>query len=256
MIPSEFQWEGVLEDFYKIDYRNSVKVGEGFRCKRNLESKESIYDCVMKIYTKNKIKFNLMRGVSVSANAYYSFIANDIEGVQKLVDYLEDEDNVYLVYQNTPQKSQTLKTFIYNKYAKKIQLGHQKISYENVSLELFKKVTTTLLELFNHGISNKSLTSENIIIDESLKPLLVKFQFSDISSSEYTKEWTILMNQLGLLLFELWMGHSLDNIRDLQFYLSSNEDIEIPDVIRDFLEKSLGNSLQEQEFYDLLEKLY
>lgn len=251
----------LLEDCYKINTKDcSWRTPQDLKCKKILKNEswreKGNYDCVMKIYDKKNLKFNNMRKVSVSTDAYYSFVANDIEGVQKLVDYLEDDDNVYLVYQNTPDKSQNLKTFIAKKYAKKILVDGKKVPYENVSIEVFRKITITLLELFNHGIVNKSLTPENIAIDSSFKPLLINFKFSNIPENEHKKEWESLMNQIGLLLFELWMGHSLEDVKDLQFFLSSNEDIAIPDPISEFLQKTLNGSIKHTDFYKLFDKFF
>ncbi len=37
-----------------------------------------------------------MRNVEVASEAYYNFVANDIEGIHQLVDYLESENHVFL----------------------------------------------------------------------------------------------------------------------------------------------------------------
>ncbi len=53
----------------------------------------------MKIIPKKDIiSTNNMRNVEVASEAYYNFVANDIEGIHQLVDYLESENHVFFVY--------------------------------------------------------------------------------------------------------------------------------------------------------------
>ncbi len=50
-----------------------------------------------------------MRNVEVASEAYYNFVANDIEGIHQLVDYLESENHVFFVYYISNGRTITLR---------------------------------------------------------------------------------------------------------------------------------------------------
>ncbi len=81
---------------------------------------------LMKIIPKKDIiSTNNMRNVEVASEAYYNFVANDIEGIHQLVDYLESENHVFFVYYISNGRTITLQKLIETKYGMKI--GPQKI---------------------------------------------------------------------------------------------------------------------------------
>ncbi len=94
------------------------------RCQK--VSKGEYGNRLMKIIPKKDIiSTNNMRNVEVASEAYYNFVANDIEGIHQLVDYLESENHVFFVYYISNGRTITLQKLIETKYGMKI--GPQKI---------------------------------------------------------------------------------------------------------------------------------
>ncbi len=105
---------------------------------------------LMKIIPKKDIiSTNNMRNVEVASEAYYNFVANDIEGIHQLVDYLESENHVFFVYYISNGRTITLQKLIETKYGMKI--GPQK-DYGITVLNIFKTVVISSIEMYNHGI--------------------------------------------------------------------------------------------------------
>lgn len=241
----------VLCHYYKLG--SLILETQEERVYRCTSQRRSPGSCVIRICSRRGLEFNSLRGVSVPDDAFCSFVANDIEGVQRLVDYLEDDDCVYLVYSAPCEYS--LRQFIAENYARQVSVNSETQSYESVILRLFRGVSTTVIELFNHGVHLKNLTVENIALDTQLLPVLVNSRFSRVKDEE--KEWLSLMKTIGLFLFELWIGHSLSpsETGDLDFFLASNDDIDIPENIAGFLRVTIHGKIGRTSFMESLENL-
>ncbi len=80
---------------------------------------------LMKIIPKKDIiSTNNMRNVELLLKHIIILLANDIEGIHQLVDYLESENHVFFVYYISNGRTITLQKLIETKYGMKI--GPQK----------------------------------------------------------------------------------------------------------------------------------
>jgi serine/threonine protein kinase len=225
-------------DFEKIFTCDDVK-GEGKR--------------LIKIMPKKYTSPNNMRKVEVASEAYHNFVANDIDGVQQLVDYLESTNYVFFVYATEAGRTINLQRLIQTKYGS--TLCH-KNDYGRTMLDIFYKITTTVIELYNHGITHNNLTSENILINmKTLTPTITNFKNA---SKVQEDSWQKITEGLGALLYEMWIGQSPAFVAGEVFecgYLN-HPDAHVNDAIKLFISKTLSSpSLSKEEFYALFKSL-
>ncbi len=188
-----------------------------------------------------------MRNVEVASEAYYNFVANDIEGIHQLVDYLESENHVFFVYYISNGRTITLQKLIETKYGMKI--GPQK-DYGITVLNIFKTVVISSIEMYNHGIFHHKLNSSNILINlNTFSPLITNFNYASFVKDD---DWKTIVKNLGILLYELWIGHRPDD--DYEIILN-HEDSEIHTGIKNFLLTTLTKFVSKNEFNILIENL-
>ena len=203
---------------------------------------------LMKIIPKKDIiSTNNMRNVEVASEAYYNFVANDTEGIHQLVDYLESENHVFFVYYISKGRTITLQKLIETKYGMKI--GPQK-DYGITVLNIFKTVVISSIEMYNHGIFHHKLNSSNILINlNTFSPLITNFNYASFVKDD---DWKTIVKNLGILLYELWIGHRPDD--DYEIILN-HEDSEIHTGIKNFLLTTLTKFVSKNEFNILIENL-
>jgi spore coat polysaccharide biosynthesis predicted glycosyltransferase SpsG len=188
-----------------------------------------------------------MRKVTVASEAYHNFVANDIDGVHKLVDYLESTSHVFFV-KHIDKKTITLKKYIDTKYGSS--------EYGNTVLKIFKTVAISTLEMFNHGIVHNNLNSENIFINlKTFKPSITNFKdASDIKND--CLDLQNIIKSLGTLLYELWIQELPPLETPFTCEHLHHADANIPGEIKNFIYQTLSFSITEKNnFYNLLETL-
>ncbi|QMS79317.1 hypothetical protein IIV6-T1_130 [Invertebrate iridescent virus 6] len=197
------------------------------------------------------ISTNNMRNVEVASEAYYNFVANDIEGIHQLVDYLESANHVFFVYHISRGRTITLQKLIETKYGMKI--GPQK-DYGTTVLNIFKTVVISSIEMYNHGIFHHKLNSSNILINmNTFNPSITNFNYASFVKDE---DWKTIVKNLGILLYELWIGHRPDdNDYDEIKIILNHEDSEIHTGIKNFILTTLTKFVSKNEFNILIENL-
>lgn len=247
-----------FQDCYKL--KTLIWKNENGETKRDFEK---IFTCddvkgeekrLIKIMPKKYTSPNSMRKVEVASEAYHNFVANDIDGVQQLVDYLESTNYVFFVYATEAGRTINLQRLIQTKYGS--TLGH-KNDYGRTMLNIFYKVTTTVIELYNHGITHNNLLSKNILINmKTLTPTITNFKNA---SKVQEDSWQTIVESLGALLYEMWIGQYPTFVPGETFecgYLN-HKDAHIHCAIKIFIYKTLSSSssLSKEEFYDLFKSL-
>jgi serine/threonine protein kinase len=219
---------------------------------------------LIKIMPKKFTLTNNMRKVEVASEAYHNFVANDIEGVHQLVDYLESKHHVFFVYFVETGRTMTLQKVIQTKYGE--DLGSCKYrkrcgknrEYGRTVLNIFKIVATTAVEMYNHGIVHESPNSENVLINmNTLKPLITNFKHAREIRDDVV-DWKNLVRCLGSLLYELWTGQLPEcDENDFKCELLDHEDSEVPPSVKNFITKTLAKSscVTKIDFHNLLETL-
>jgi serine/threonine protein kinase len=166
------------------------------------------------------------------------------------------------VYATEAGRTITLQRLIQTKYGS--TLGHKnKNDYGRTMLNIFYEITTTVIELYNHGIAHNNLSSENILINMKtinnisyFTPTITNFKNA---SKVQEDSWQIIVESLGALLYEMWIGQSPTFVTGETFecgYLN-HTDAHIHCAIKIFIYKTLSSSssLSKEEFYDLFKSL-
>lgn len=249
---SQYHGESALINFYCFQSRPQRISETGQKGKRLhivLCVNKNNEPRVLKIIPKNRISINDARKVNIASEAYYNFIANDFEGVQKLVDYLESDSHVFLVFESIG-KTWSLQKFINQRYGSEFTVSGKTYDYGQVVLNVFKTTAISLLEMFNHGIMYNNFNSKNILINvETLQPSLTNFsQAYKVRGPEDLRK---TMKSLGLMLYEMWIG-SLDEVNscDELNHELNHEDARVPEVIKSFISRTLFLSSEDQELPD------
>lgn len=174
-----------------------------------------------------------IKGNTLSHEAYLNHIANDIDGVLKMVHYCNFNEYHFMVYA-LPIKWCPLHIFIKNHY-------HDKM-YGSIVLKLFYGMYRTLVELIYHGILYTSTTNNIIVNMDTHEALLTNF--SEAKQKPLTPEsLSMVIKQLKLYMYHLWTADMDSKEVDLEWL--KHVDASVPKVVMDIL------SLDEAEPYKL-----
>lgn len=174
-----------------------------------------------------------IKGNILSREAYLNHIANDIDGVLKMVHYCIFDEYHFMVYA-LPIKWCPLHTFIKNHY-------HDE-TYGSIVLKIFYGMYRTLIELLYHGILYTSTTNNIILNVDTHEALLTNF--SEAKQEPLTSSsLSMVVKQLKLFMYHLWTGDVDSKEVDLEWL--KHVDARVPKVVMDIL------SLDEAEPYRL-----
>lgn len=250
MIPASFLKDDC--ELFKNCYKLKTKVSENrhgnfvkqtYTC-LDVKSGGAVKKRLIKITPKQCIFPNYERKVKIASEAYLNFVANDIDGVHQLVDYLESEKFVFFVYKREEGKTTNLYKFIRDKYGSP--------EYDIVVLSIFETVAMTVLELFNHGIIYNSSLSKNVLINlKTHNSSLTNFENATKLINQ--SQWEEVTKNLGILLFELSIGKTPEECPEFTDVLSKKS---LPAIIKNLIHKSFSHTLTKIDLHNFLEQIH